>query len=612
MTDSLAHRGPDEDGRWVGDGAWIGHRRLSIIDVAGGRQPLLSEDGSIVLVCNGEIYNHHSLRALVESRGHRLATRSDCEVLVHLWEDEGPDMLSRVDGMFAMAIWDSKARTLLLARDRMGKKPLYWSNPGRDIVFGSELRAVLAHPDVQRRVSMENLYRYLTLDFIPTPHSIIEGVRKVQPGGWVLFGAEGAREGRFHELHIPEKLRETDQATAAGDVWNALVTATGRRLESEVPLGVFLSGGLDSSAVLAAMAEHVDPATISTFTIGFADPTFDESAPARQIAEHFGTRHHQKILSGNESLALVQETPEIADEPLADYSVLPTTLLARFAREHITVALSGDGGDELFHGYDTFRADRWARMATALSPTWISGKVLPAVARMIPVTDRNMGLDFKVARMLRGLKYGRFERHMTWTGSFDPAAAFGRDGLLAPGVAESLARFSNDPYPDVARVLEGTAGLDPMKRLSLLYARLYLLDGVLVKVDRASMNTALEVRSPFLDTAMVELALSLPAGLNLRAGTTKHLMRKVLAGRLPRGITTLPKKGFGVPVAAWLRGDLRPLLEHHLSADRIRRQGYFRPEAVRNLVDAHMSKKVNCRKELFNLLVFQLWHERWL
>ena len=612
MTDSLAHRGPDEDGRWFGAGAFIGHRRLSIIDVAGGRQPLLSEDGSTVLVCNGEIYNHHSLRALVESRGHRLATRSDCEVLVHLWEDEGPDMLSRVDGMFAVAIWDSRARTLLLARDRMGKKPLYWATPGRDVVFGSELRAVLAHPDVQRRVSMESLYRFLTLDFVPTPYSIIEGVRKVQPGGWVLIGPDGVREGRFHELRIPEMLQDIDQATAATEVWNELVRATGQRLESEVPLGVFLSGGLDSSAVLAAMAEHVDPATISTFTIGFEDPSFDESGPARQIAGHYGTRHHQKILSGNDALALVQETPEIADEPLADYSIMPTALLARFARQHITVALSGDGGDELFHGYDTFRADRWARIAESFSPEFVRKNLLPKAAGLIPVTDRNMGLDFKVGRMIRGLKYGRFERHLAWTGSFDPAAVLGPDGLLVPDVAQSLAPFSSDPYPDAARVLAGTEGLDPMKRLSVLYARLYLLDGVLVKVDRASMNTALEVRSPFLDTAMVELALTLPADLNLRSGTTKHLMRRALAKRLPPGILTLPKKGFGVPVASWLRGDLRPLLEYHLSADRLRRQGLFRPEAVRNLVDAHMSKKMNCRKELFNLLVFQLWHERWL
>lgn len=612
MTDSLAHRGPDDEGRWIGGGAFLGHRRLSIIDVAGGRQPLVSEDGSVVVICNGEIYNHHALRALVESRGHSLSTRSDCEVLVHLWEDEGPAMLSRVDGMFAAAIWDSRTNTLLLTRDRMGKKPLYYATPGRDIVFGSELRAVLTHPDVTRRVSSESLYRFLTLDYVPTPFSIIDGVRKVEPGGWVLFDRDGLREGRYHDLKIPERLREIDETQAGAEVWESLVRATGMRLESEVPLGVFLSGGLDSSAVLAAMAEHVDPATISTFTIGFQDPSFDESGPARRIAASFGTRHYEKILSGSEALDLVQETPTIADEPLADYSILPTTLLARFAKQHITVALSGDGGDELFYGYETFRADRWARIADALTGSWTKEHLLPWLAAMIPTSDRNMGLDYKVSRMVRGLKYGRYERHLSWTGAFDPQEVTGPGGILADDVQGGLAGLHGAPYPDAARVLEGTEGLDPMKRLFLLYARLYLLDGVLVKVDRASMNTALEVRSPFLDTALVELAMSLPAGLNLKDKTTKHLMRKVLADRLPPEILGLPKKGFGVPVAAWLRNELRPLLEHHLSAERLSRQGLFRPEAVRQLVDAHMSMKRNCRKELFSLLIFQLWYERWL
>ncbi|HNZ03896.1 MAG TPA: asparagine synthase (glutamine-hydrolyzing) [Myxococcota bacterium] len=612
MTASLSHRGPDDDGRWIGNGACLGHRRLSIIDVAGGRQPLLSEDGQVVVVCNGEIYNHHELRALVISRGHRLSTRSDCEVLVHLWEDEGTAMLERLDGMFAFALWDSRTRTLALARDRMGKKPLFWSRVGRDAVFGSELRAVVTHPDVSRRVDPTSLYRFLTLDYVPTPYSIFEGVFKVQPGGFVVIDAEGVREGRFHELTVPLKPTETDERTAARDVWDSLVRATGARLESEVPLGVFLSGGLDSGAVLAAMAEHVDPAGISTFTIGFEDPTFDESAPAGLVAKKFGTKHHVRRISGAQALELVQETPTIADEPLADYSILATTLLSRFAREHVTVALSGDGGDELFYGYDTFRADRWASFIDAMPLSRLFKRVLPAAASMIPVSDRNMGLDYKVSRMARGLRYGRYERHLAWTGSFDPADVRPPAGVLSDDFAGMLNVLDSDPYPDVNRVLQGAGDADPLKLLSLLYARLYLLDGVLVKVDRASMSTGLEVRSPFLDTRMVELAMSLPPGLNLNGGRTKQLMRTMLEGRLPDEILTLPKKGFGVPMASWLRADLRPLLEDLLSPERLRRQGIFRPEAVSFLVDSHMSKKRNCRKELFNLLVFQLWHQRWL
>jgi len=360
------------------------------------------------------------------------------------------------------------------------------------------------------------------------------------------------------------------------------------------------------------MARQVDPSTISTFTIGFADPTFDESSAARRVASHFGARHHEKVLEGTEAVDLVKETANIADEPLGDYSILPTVLLSRFAKQHISVALSGDGGDELFYGYETFRADRWARLMDPLLGNWARRRLLPAVAGMIPVSDRNMGLDYKVDRMFRGMKYGRFERHLAWIGGFDPEGVIGSGGVLAPDVADCVADFRDNPYPDAARVLAGSEGLDPMKRLSLLYARLYLLDGVLVKVDRASMNTALEVRSPFLDTRLVELAFSLPAGMNLKDGTTKHLMRKILADRLPPDIVSLPKKGFGVPLAAWLRNELRPLIEQHLSTEALEKQGLFNPVAVRSLVDAHMSMKRNCRKELFNLLVFQLWHDHWL
>lgn len=612
MMDSIRHRGPDDEGFHVDNGAFLGHRRLSIIDVAGGRQPLFSENGDIAVVCNGEIYNHHRLRKQLAAEGHVLRTGSDCEVIAHLWESRGPSMLSLLDGMFALALWDSNRRQLLLARDRMGKKPLFWAPSVNGVVFGSELRSLMAHPDVSRTVSPESLYRYLSLDFVPTPRSMLQGVFKVEPGGFIICDAEGNTDGRYHELAPADDVTVDKADDAAEQIWTGLVDATCRRLESEVGLGVFLSGGLDSCAVLAAMASRVDPSTISTFTIGFDDPSFDESAPARATAKFFKTRHHEKILSGREALDLVTEIADITDEPLADYSILPTTLLSRFARQEISVALSGDGGDELFYGYETFAADRMARLARQLLPDFAIRRTLPFLARAIPVTDRNMGLDYKVDRMLRGLKYDRFERHPAWTGGFDPPTLTAADGVLSPATVSALEHAKNDWWPDVARVLSGSESLDPMKRLAIMYMRLYLLDGVLVKVDRASMSTALEVRSPFLDTRMVEVALALPPELNTGRVRSKAVIRKMLENRVPSQITGLPKKGFGVPVAAWLRTDLKPLVDHYLGRDHLKRQAIFNPEAVRRIVDSHMSKRHNYRKELFSLLVFQLWHERWI
>lgn len=607
MMRAIAHRGPDDEGAWTGQGAFLGHRRLSIIDVAGGRQPIASEDGRIVVVFNGEIYNHHALREELQARGHVFSTRSDTEVLVHLWEDGREGMLGRLNGMFAIALWDSRDRTLLLARDRMGKKPLFWGLFDGELVFGSELRALMAHPAVPRQVDPEALYRYLTLDYVPTPHGILRGVHKVEPGGWVIFSEGAAREGFFTDVRRPATPLAVRPDDAAALVWDTLKKATRARLESEVPLGVFLSGGLDSTAVLAAMAADVDPGRIQTFTVGFQDPSYDESAAARETAEHFGTEHHEQVLTGAEARDLVREVPALADEPLADYSLLATHLLCRFAREHVTVALSGDGGDELFYGYETFRYDRAARWAAAAFPRLAREHVLPRVAGLLPVSSRDMSLDYKVGRFVRGLKYGRFDRHLAWVGGFDPAEA---RAVLHPDVAGAVACLP--AYPDAEARLARCEGWPDLPRLAYLYSRLYLQDGVLTKVDRASMAVALEVRSPFLDSEMVRLAFALPPGLSLAQGTTKAVIRRMLAGKVPASVLRRPKKGFGVPLARWLREDLRGLVDEHLAPRKIAREGWFRPEAVQALVDQHRSGKANRRKEIWSLLVFELWLSRYV
>lgn len=607
MTRALAHRGPDDEGYYVGQGVFLGHRRLAVIDIEGGHQPMQSEDGRIAVIFNGEIYNHKGLRKDLERLGHQFRTRSDTEVLVHGFEAWGVELLQRLRGMFALAIWDGRQQTLLLARDLMGKKPLYWGEFGGEVVFASELKALMRHPAVRREVDPQALYRFLTLDYVPTPWCILKGIRKVEPGGYVLAREGEIRQGVFADIEVPEIAEKRDAEQTAGRVFSLLVEATGRRLESDVPLGVFLSGGLDSTAVLLAMAEHVSAENISTFTIGFDDPSFDESGPARVVAKHLGTKHHERILTSEDALRLVRECPVLADEPLGDYSLIPTFLVAKFARERVTVALSGDGGDELFYGYPTFIAHGVALRLERLIPKVVSDGLLRRLVELLPVSDRDWSLDYRLRRFVRGLKYGAVERHFVWIGGLEP-------DLARACMAEALRQEvpSDVTFPDVQMRLDRAAKVSDLRQLAFVYARLYLQDGVLVKADRASMAVGLEVRCPFLDQEMVALAFSLDPTLSLRRFSTKRLLRKALKGRVPEGIVKRPKKGFGMPLARWLKKDLRPLLLELLDPKRLKKEGFLDPQAVTRLVDAHLSGRANLRKELFNLMVFQMWLSRYI
>lgn len=607
MTRTLAHRGPDDEGTFEEDGIFLGHRRLSIIDIEGGRQPMTSEDGRVVVIFNGEIYNYKDLRRDLEARGHVFRTRADTEVLVHLWEDEGEAMLPRLNGMFAFALWDRRDRTLLLARDRMGKKPLYWGEFSGEFVFASELKALLQHPAVPREVDPDALLRFLTLDYVPTPWCILRGLRKVQSGGYVLIRDGRAREGVFWDIPIPPECEDPGPEEAARRVFETLVTATGRRLHSDVPLGVFLSGGLDSTAVLVAMAEHVPADRIRTLTIGFDDPSYDESGPARAVASRLGTIHHERTLTARDAVAIVQDCAEILDEPLGDYSLIPTHLLAKFAREHVKVALSGDGGDELFYGYPTFSAHRMAEVLSRLLPRVARDRWVPRVLDLLPTSDADWSLEYRMKRLARGLRYGPYARHFAWIGGMEPTLA---RSLIHPDLRARLK--SDDEYPDVEATVARLQGPNDLRTIAYLYARLYMRDGVLVKVDRASMAVGLEVRSPFLDPDMVALAFSLSPHLSLKGFRTKILLRRALKGRVPDEILKRPKKGFGMPLARWLRTDLKLWMEETLAPRRLSREGFLDPKSVRALVEAHLSGKANFRKELFNLMVFEMWVSRFL
>ncbi len=602
MTATLAHRGPDGEGAWADGPVALGFRRLSIIDVAGGAQPMANEDGTVRVICNGEIYNDPDLRAWLLARGHSFRTTSDVEGLVHLYEEHGPDFVRHLNGMFALALWDIPRRRLVLARDRMGQKPLYHAETTRGgLVFGSEPKALLAHPDVARRLDPRGLARYLFYEYVPGPHAIWEGVRKLPPGHLLVREGETSTLSRYWTSPAPVAVPEPFEAAAAR-FWDDFRAGVGRHRRSDVPLGLFLSGGIDSSSVAAALAELEPAGGIRTFSIGFEDPTFDESAHARAVARHLGTDHRERTFSARSVMDLLPEVAGWLDEPFGDASILPTHLLSRFARESVTVALGGDGADELLAGYPTFGAERASGLFGRL-PRAARALAGSAVGRL-PVDHGNISLDFRLKQFLKGAGEPTPLAHQRWLGSFS-GPEIGR--LLVDGgggfdvEAEHLAR---------AEAL--APGLDPLTRSLRLYQDTYLPDDILTKVDRASMACGLEVRAPFLDAELVDSVGRLPASYKYGRGRAKRLLKRAAAARLPAAILGRPKKGFGIPVARWLRGPLGPLLDSLLAPDRLRRQGLFRPDEVALRIAEHRGGVRDHRKPLWTLLMFQLWHDRWL
>lgn len=602
MIAMLAHRGPDGQGVHLDAPAALGHRRLAIIDLDTGAQPMSNEDGSIWVSYNGELYNEPLLRAELITRGHVFRTRSDTEALVHLYEEHGPGFVRLLNGMFALAIWDSHRRRLVLARDRMGQKPLYYAATSRGgLVFGSEPKALLAHPDVSRQLDPKGLARYLFYEYVPAPDTIWKGMHKL-PAAHLLVWENGQGE-RQRYWESPSPIHETAPFEQVAErFWIDLRAAVDRHRRSDVPLGVFLSGGVDSSSVAATLCELQDPTSVRTFSIGFEDRSFDESPHARAVARHLGTDHHERTFTAQDVLNLLPGVARWLDEPFGDASILPTFLLSQFARETVTVVLGGDGSDELLAGYPTFEAERlaiWYRRLPAPLRALVGG----AISRLA-VDHDNLSLDFRLKQFLRGANEPSPLAHQRWLGSFDGSEI---DRLLVchePGAveAEHLAR---------ARDLE-RPGSDPLTRSLWLYQQTYLAEDILTKVDRASMACGLEVRAPFLDAALVDEMAALPVSFKYGHGHTKRLLKRAAHGRLPAAILRRPKKGFGIPVARWLRGPLGSLIDDLLGQDRLRRQGLFKPEEVARLVAEHRTGVRDHRKPLWTLLVFQLWHDYWL
>ncbi len=605
MTRALIHRGPDDEGIHLDGPCGLGFRRLSIIDLSGGHQPMTAEHATVVF--NGEIYNFRELRLELESFGHRFFSSSDTEALLRAYLQWGEDFVSRLDGMFAFALWDAKLQKLVCARDRFGKKPLYWTQVGRTFLFASELKALLQHRLCPRAIDPTSVRRYLAFDYVPEPESIFTGVKKLRAAHRMVVSRTGVAERRYWEPPPVEgtalsafRPGEADDAAEALKVH--LQRAVRRRLVADVPLGVFLSGGIDSSAVTAAASREVSG--LKTFSIAFEEASYDESRYARLVAQTFGTDHHEDRLSARACLELVPTAAEQLDEPFADHSYFPTFLLSRFARRQVTVALGGDGADELFGGYDTFVAHPAGAVAAAL-PSF-AHRAMGKAAALIPKSSGYMSLDFRVKTFLGGLPHRAQHRHQAWIGAFTPDSIH---GLLRPEW-----RAQGDPVADVYGPIERFAaecretGLDWALRY---YLSLYMKDDILVKVDRASMATSLEVRAPFLDTALAEFVLRLPWTFKVRGWSRKWLLKRALRGWVPEKILFRQKHGFSVPVAAWLRGELRPLVEDLLSESSLREAGIFEPDRVRALVAEHVDGRADHRKRLWALLMFELWRRRW-
>jgi asparagine synthase (glutamine-hydrolysing) len=609
MVTALRHRGPDDAGEYLDAQAALGACRLSIVDLAGGRQPIRNETGSVHAVLNGEIYNFRALRARLQQRGHRFTTQSDTEVLVHAYEQDGEDFVADLDGMFALALWDGPARKLVLARDRMGEKPLYYYDGPGVFVFGSELRALLEHPAVPRALDLQSLARYLLFDAVPAPHSIIDGIAKLTPAHMLVVspGAKPNVTPYWTLSFSPE--RRVAEAQWRDRLIDQLEGSVRSRLGSDVPVGVFVSGGIDSGAVTAFAARHANTAPLRTFAIGFDTPSYDERGFARTVASRFDTEHRELVFAATDALSLMERVGGLLDEPLGDASFLPKYALARAARGSVKVALSGDGGDEIFCGYPTFLADAAARwLQAALRPP--ARRLLTRLVNCLPSSSKYGSADFLLKQFMRALPYPSEVRTQLLLGGI---TATEQGGLLSASVRHALMSF--DPYGELSTAVEQPALRDPVERLISHHARFYLADQTLVAMDRASMAAGLEVRAPFLDPALVELAATIPSTLKLHGWRTKYILKRSLVGILPPSVVWRRKQGLGVPIATWLRGPLRDVMKSRLAA--VSRRGLVDPIVVARLASEHADGRRNHRKILWALMMLDAWcdhylpHDRW-
>ncbi len=596
MNARLVHRGPDSDGVFAGDGVALAMRRLSIIDLEGGDQPISGEDGTITVVQNGEIYNYRELRRELEGRGHRFRTASDTEVLVHLYEEHGDAFVERLRGMFALALWDGRERRLLLARDRFGIKPLYYRLRGGTLSFASELKAMLEQPGFSRAIDPRAVAAFLAFNSIPAPLTIFAEARKL-PAGTLAVWRDGELTQSCYARPAPVEagdVRRGPEAALAEELRETLRDSVRAHLVADVPVGVLLSGGVDSAGLVAlAAGEQADP--VKTFSVGFEEASFDELERARLVASRYGTDHHEIVLRPD-AVELFPKLVEAFDEPFGDSSALPTYLVSELAAGEVKVALSGEGGDELFGGYYTYVADllapRVGRLAALAAP----------MIERLRSSDSKVSFDYKAKRFARGAGLPPLERHHAWKEIFSRELQAALLGGRDPGW---------DPVDLYRRRYAETAGAEPLARFQDVDLGIYLVDDLLVKTDRSSMTHSLELRVPFLDNAVATMALGLATPLKVRRLAKKRLLREALAPLLPQEVLAGPKQGFSIPVAAWLRGPLQGFARDVLSAETLARQGWLDPATVNGLLDDHCAGREDLSRQLWGLIAFTLWFDRY-
>jgi asparagine synthase (glutamine-hydrolysing) len=594
MSAALVHRGPDAAGTAFDGPVGLAARRLAIIDLAHGDQPIATEDGRVTVVQNGEIYNHAELRAGLERRGHRFRTRSDTEVIGHLYEEHGIRFLDRLRGMFAIALWDRRERTLVLARDAYGIKPLLWSARGGALAFASELTALALWPGFSRELDPDALEAYLAFNSIPAPLTAFRAARKLPPGHWLTWRDGRMDVGRWSRCAPAPAgdVRREPFAALAAEARERLRDSVRAHLVSDVPVGVLLSGGIDSSA-LTALAAQESGGRVKTFSIGFPERSFSELEEARRVARRYATDHHELVVRPD-AVELLPAIVAAADEPLGDSSALPTYLVSRLAAEHVKVVLSGEGGDELFGGYETYVADRLAPRVG-----WAARAVEP-LARALPSSDRRVSVDYRLKRFARAAHLPPLEAHHGWKEIFAPDL---RAELLG-------GRRGADPLAVHRARWAETVGAQPLARLQDVDLGIYLADDLLAKTDRMSMAHSLEARVPFLDPAVAGLALALPDAYKVRGFATKRLLRRAVEPLVPRGIAHGRKRGFSIPAAAWLRGPLVPFAREVLGAERLRAQGVLDARAARRVLDAHVAGREDLSRQLWGLMCLSLWLDR--
>ena len=615
MTETFAYRGPDDEGFFSRGPAGLGHRRLSIIDLSpAGRQPMSNEDESLQLVFNGEIYDFEETRKELVSKGHTLKSHTDTETVLHLYEEEGTACVNRLNGMFGFALWDARLQRLWLARDRLGKKPLVYSWDGRRLIFASEIKALLTDPDVSRDIDFEALDLYLTLNYIPAPWTIFKSIRKLPAGHHLLLDKGQVSVQAYWDIS-PDRRESEDDPAPGSLTWERskarlrelLEAAVGRRLIADVPLGAFLSGGLDSSIIVALMARQSDR-PVKTFSIGYEDlPFFDETRYAREVARWNRTEHHEFKLGVQDILDTFPKVLDLLDEPFADSSAVPTYIVSRETKRHVTVALSGDGGDELFAGYRMYLGEHWARHYARIPGALRDNLIAPLVGRL-PDSRETRGLEWvrRAKKFLRGMSLSFPERFCGWREIFPWPM---RQKLLKPPPERNLyLEFIRQRAEDTKRLFPE----DDINRMLYLDVKGLLPGDMLTKVDRMSMANSLEVRVPFLDHTLVDYVFSLKGSAKLGAWRGKRILIETFKDLLPPLLHNRSKWGFEMPIGAWLKKELAFLMEEYLHKDRIEKQGILDAGVIRDLVSTHMSGRQDTSWQLWSLIVFEHWYEKYI